>query len=173
MSDAPIQLSVSIPCGICAGTIRLGEDRCATCGRYATFSETAALQRRWEAADPEAARRADRLQISRATIGILAGLWIVMGLLLWVVVDLSAAAFQLFFGAVFTVLFAASFRQPLFSVVSALVFYALGWLVLFIVDPEMGVSYVVGKTLTLLGLGMGCAAEFRQRRARRALAPKR
>ncbi len=173
MTDVVNKISVSIGCAGCGGKVRLGETGCSTCGRPATPDELAALQRRWEAADPEAARRASRVQLGRVLIPVVGGLSAVWGLVVWGVIDFKAAAFQFIVAAAFALLFATSFRWRLRSTIGAAVFYLLAWTIQFLLAPGMGAGGVLGKGLTLAGLIAGCIAEIQTRRARKALTPPR
>jgi hypothetical protein len=162
-------LIVSISCSSCSGAIRLGEERCSGCGRSATSAELKALQRRWEAADPQAARNADRIHISRVILGAVAGLCTAWGLALWGVVDIEAAALQIVLGGVFTVLFVTSFRWALFATTCAAVIYLCAWSGEALVNPSMGAHFAHEKALTLGGLIAGCIAEVRLRHSKRVL----
>jgi hypothetical protein len=131
--------------------------------------ELAALQRRWEAADPEAARNADQVHHGRLILGGVAGLSTIWGLAMWGITDLDTAFLQLIVAAPFAVLFALSFRWPLFSIMGAAITYLCAWVLQTLLHPLMGVSFTLGKGLTLAGLIAGCVAEVRSRRWKRAL----
>jgi hypothetical protein len=164
-----MRLEVSIPCGACAANIRLGDDHCPGCGRPATPDERAALQRRWEAADPEARRSSFEVRRSQVIIGIVAGVWALWGVVIWGLFDFETAQFNLVLAVLMALLFATSFRWPLPSAAGAAAVYLIAWGIQFAADPVRGLGGIIGKSLTLAALLVGCAAELHLRRARESL----
>jgi hypothetical protein len=63
---------VTIPCGICAGTIRLGEPNCPGCGRIVDDRDRAVLQVRLESGDYAAHDRATVMRSASKWIAALA-----------------------------------------------------------------------------------------------------
>jgi hypothetical protein len=169
MQDSKTSLRVSILCSVCAAAVYMGEELCAKCGRRLTKDELRALQTRWEAADPEAARNIDRVHYSRIIITVVAGITAVYGLFLWSIVDFDAASVLIALSIGFLLLVGASFRWPFVSIAVATTTYLLVWLVQLFLNPLVGTVGLIGKTLVLIGLISGCGAELRTRRARRKL----
>lgn len=117
---------VSIQCSTCEAEIRLGDRHCKSCGREITRDEIDALHRRWEASDPEAARRSDAAAHGRAALLIVAGLAFIEALVYGVIGEsVRIFSFCMVISASMVALFFWGRRQSLAAMVVGLSVYLL------------------------------------------------
>jgi hypothetical protein len=80
-----MDLDVSIPCGICASVIRIGDQHCQGCGRPVDDRDRATLQVRLEGSDYQAYERGKKVREAAKWIGVLAVLFAVSGVIMFFV----------------------------------------------------------------------------------------
>jgi hypothetical protein len=158
-------LDVSVLCRVCDAKIRFGEASCPGCARALDAEELDALEARWHAADPEAARAAAGIHYGRAVIAAIAALALIEAGVWWALADLATAALlALAVAVLFALLLVASYRWPLPSTALAALVYLALWIRQLASSPFAGLSLLRG--LLFFGLLAGCAAELRASRPR-------
>jgi hypothetical protein len=165
---------VSIQCSTCRAKIRLGDSHCPSCMRKVTRDEIAALRRRWEAADPDAARRGDAVVRGRAALLVVGGLAVFQGFLYGVLAEsVPTFAFGVVIGAIMVALFFWGARRPVTAMVAGLAVYlvlqalaAIGS----VITLGQGITF---KVVTFLALTAGISAELHRRKLEKDVARRR
>jgi hypothetical protein len=161
---------VSIVCRSCRGQVRIGDKTCPGCGRYITDDEQAALQRRWEASDPEAARRAEESSWARWAILLVAGSYLLGAVVSGFLTNsVLAAAPGVLLCGIMVGLFFLSAKAPLPALLAAFGLFLAEQLVSFLVLPWSLLLGMMMKVVIVTALATGIGAELKSRRQRRAL----
>jgi hypothetical protein len=162
---------VSIQCSACGAKIGLDDARCPSCAREVTRDERAALQRRWEASDPEAARRGDAVAYGRAALLVVGGLAFIEGIIYGIVGEsLPAFAFCLAITACMIGLFFWGRTRPLAAMLMGSAVY-LGLQVLAATVSAITLAQgILFKILMALALSGGIGAELHRRKLEREAA---
>ena len=168
------ELVVSIQCSTCEGQIHLGDERCASCQRLATRGEVDALRRRWEASDPEAARRGDAVAYGRLALVIVAGLSFLEALVYGVIGEsLPAFAFGVAISVAMIALYLWGKNRPLAAMVLGLAVYLLLQLLAAIASLSTLAQGILIKVLIVVALSGGIGAELSLRRYEKARSRRR
>jgi hypothetical protein len=158
-------LDVSVLCRGCDAKIRFGERQCPGCARSLDADELDALEARWHAADPAAARDAAGVHYGRAAIVVVAVLALIEAGVWWALADDASAALRALAVAVlFAILLVASYRWPLSSTGLATFSYLVLWVRQLASNPFAGLSAL--RALIFFGLLAGFIAELHARGAR-------
>jgi hypothetical protein len=154
---------VSIQCSTCDTKIRLGEAHCTSCGREVTRDEIDALRRRWEATDPEAARRSDAVAYGRAALLVVAGLAFIEAMVYGLLGEsVRTLAFGLAISGCMVALFFWGRRQPLASmVVGTTIYLVLQGIAVIVSEASLGQGILI-KILIVVTLIGGIVAEIRR-----------
>jgi hypothetical protein len=156
---------VSIQCSTCGAQIRLGEESCASCGRKISRDESDALRRRWEAADPEAARRSDVVAHGRAALLVVAALAFMDAIVYGVIGEsVPTLAFDLVITASMIALFFVGARRPLGAMVAGLTVYLVLQVAVAMVSWSALAQGVFFKVLVVVALTTGIGAEAYRRK---------
>jgi hypothetical protein len=160
-----IQDLVSIRCSTCGAKIKLGDESCTSCKRQVTKDERDALRRRWEGADPEAARHGLAVAYGRAALLVVAGLAFIEGLVYGVIGEsMPTLAFGAAISAIMIALFFWGRRRPLTAMVAGLALYLLLQSLAAIVSLQTLAQGVLIKILVIVVLTGGIGAEHHHRK---------
>jgi len=165
MATTARELGVSINCATCDNQIRLGDETCSACKRVVTSDEIAALRRRWEAADPEAARRSNDVAYGRASLLVVAGLLFIEALIYGVINEsLKTFVFGSALSAMMIGLFFVGRRDPLAAMIAGLTVYVLLEVIAAIATIVSLAQGVLIKFLVIAALITGISAERQLRK---------
>jgi hypothetical protein len=169
-----VGLAVSIVCPACRSNIHIGDDACKKCGRGVTKDEKRALERRWEASDPDVATASDNRYWGQVSIAVAAALALIQAAFLAGIPAVMMGGLAV--ALVLCGLFVWSFRSPLAACVCALAVYSLWWLGQLVFVTLLAFDGLLLRTLRIVilaSLMAGASAEWNMRRQRRAIARSR
>jgi hypothetical protein len=167
----PVGVAVSIVCPACRTNVHIGDDACRKCGRRVTNDEKRALQRRWEASDPDVATASENRYWGRVSIAVAAALELIQAAFLAGIPAVMMGGLAV--ALVLWGLFVWSFRSPLAACVGALAVYSLWWLGQLVFVTLLAFDGLLLRILILSSLMAGVSAEWNMRRQRRAIARSR
>ena len=169
-----VQDLVSIQCSTCGAKIQLGDEHCRSCGRKVTRDEIGALRRRWEASDPEAARRGDAVAYGRSALLIVAGLAFVEAVVYGFIGEsIPALASCMVVSGSMVALFFWGRRRPLAAMFGGLAVYVLLQVLAAIASVMTLAQGLLMKIVVLMTLSAGIGAELHHRKLTKDLVRRR
>lgn len=174
MEPSAQELVVSIDCSTCGNQIRVGDVSCTSCKRQVTDDEIAALRRRWEASDPEAARRSDAVAYGRLSLLLVAGLSFLEAIIYGLVGEsLPVLVFGVTIAATMIGLFLWGRREPLLAMVTGLSMYVLMQGIAAVATVWALTQGILIKIFVIASFTAGISAELHFRKQERNLSRRR